>query len=663
MRLDNIQLGHVQDGGSRRFRRASWFLQLAGASFPSLAPLPAQVTPAEELRVRAITYPELLQQCVDPDWLWRMPVAGESLRHWAQPLPQREAAGFLLADAQGPGILVRFWAAAPRGSLQFEIDGELVWALDLAELGTTELATVPVPLSSQAAGAGTLHLPIPFRSRLRVFGSDPELAYEASVRQVPAGTALPSFHPGLLTEHAALLAVTAERLLDTRPAAGPGEGEWSASKQCTEACLVRNLWLRVDAPLQAAERASALRQATLRVSAAGEVLVHAPVADFFGAGLAWRPWHSLRLGIDDEGIGYCRWPMPLPRGARIEVLVPATTGSRVSLAWQVEPLPEEVEPALRFHAHFREWDALGQPAEGASPASTDWLDLQGAGRLVGCTLRVRNPSRYSWAEGGVRCLPGETEDAVPAWLDFDAAFGRGARSVLPLQHPLHAIQPGQGPGHYGVHVLHRSRGLDAVPFPQRLQLAFWPQHASRGARFAAATVFYWYGAAGAHAAQPQLVASALLPLPAAPAEVDADRHEGEHLRVLGSSGGTHEVQDLSYRPQMFSGDKQLLWRNGKPGDQLELAVPVREAGDYRVSLALCMADDYGQVAFSLAGVALGEPFDGYSPRLAASGPRDLGVVSLPAGDAVLRCILRGKHDKAKPAYMVGIDYLRLERVR
>jgi hypothetical protein len=114
--------------------------------------------------------------------------------------------------------------------------------------------------------------------------------------------------------------------------------------------------------------------------------------------------------------------------------------------------------------------------------------------------------------------------------------------------------------------------------------------------------------------------------------------------------------------KQFSRDSQLWWRDGRVGDALVLAIPVAEAGRYKVTAALCQADDYGIVQCSLAGNPLGEPFDGYAPVVRSSGPKDLGVVELTAGEHELRLQITGKNEMAKPRHMVGIDYVRLEKL-
>ncbi|MBM3974488.1 MAG: hypothetical protein FJ301_10360 [Planctomycetes bacterium] len=61
-------------------------------------------------------------------------------------------------------------------------------------------------------------------------------------------------------------------------------------------------------------------------------------------------------------------------------------------------------------------------------------------------------------------------------------------------------------------------------------------------------------------------------------------------------------------------------------------------------------------------VAAGLVAQAPAPRVTTSGPLDLGVVDLPAGEVELVFTLLGSNDKAKPRRMVGVDYVRLERL-
>jgi len=179
-----------------------------------------------------------------------------------------------------------------------------------------------------------------------------------------------------------------------------------------------------------------------------------------------------------------------------------------------------------------------------------------------------------------------------------------------------------------------------------------------------ATVAYWYGAPGATSGLPPVPNAAdreLLRLPSPPMFVAENALEGEALHVMSCNGGEHLVQDMTFLENTFSRDMQRWWRHGKVGDRLVLAVPVAAAGKYRVTMAMTRADDYTVVGRSLGGHDLGE-FDGWNERVATSGPLDLGVVPLPAGQAELVFTLRGNHERSKPGMMVGLDWIRLEKV-
>jgi hypothetical protein len=223
-----------------------------------------------------------------------------------------------------------------------------------------------------------------------------------------------------------------------------------------------------------------------------------------------------------------------------------------------------------------------------------------------------------------------------------------------------------GPNNRGFTAVQRMHVLDAVPFQRSFHFDLEVWHWIADLRLDYATVAYWYGAKAAR--------SGLPPLPAAEAR-ELDRLpppkvlrvdgavEAEGLRVVSCSGGKHHAQAMWFLEGAFSGDAQIWWMDGKPGDALVLAVPVAAAGRYRVRAALCRARDYAVVQCSLGGTRLGDPIDLYAPEVAATGALDLGVVELAAGDAELRLEIVGRNDKAEPRHMAGIDYLLLEPVR
>ena len=96
----------------------------------------------------------------------------------------------------------------------------------------------------------------------------------------------------------------------------------------------------------------------------------------------------------------------------------------------------------------------------------------------------------------------------------------------------------------------------------------------------------------------------------------------------------------------WSGEAHLWWVEAKPGDTLELAVPVKEAGTYTLKANFTKAVDYGIVQLYLNGAKLGEPIDFYNNGVVPSGVMDLGTRALPAGEQDLKVEIVGANEKA-----------------
>jgi hypothetical protein len=400
----------------------------------------------------------------------------------------------------------------------------------------------------------------------------------------------------------------------------------------------------------------------LVVRCGDETTVDVPLPALFAAGPDWTRWEGRYLAVHEDG-ATLRWPMPMPDGGRIEVVGDAEVLAAVDV-WVTalqRPLPPSGGVPLRFRAGYHLAKAV--PTRPFSDHLV--LAARGAGRFVGCSLLVRNPTRIWWGEGDEKfTVDGE---AFPSWFGTGTEdyFGYAWCDPTPFMAPHHAQVVCQGPANFGFTVLHRSHQLDSVPFGKSFRFDLERWHWVETATIDYETVAYWYGAPGASSGLPAVPAAddRLLTQLAGPKVFVAEGAlEGEALRVVACSGGTHEAQDLSFVENTFSRDGHRWWRDGAVGDRLVLAVPVAQAGRHRVTLALTKADDFGVVRIELGGKEVAESFDGYAPRVSTSGPLDLGEVELPAGEVELVFTLLGGNAKAKPRRMVGFDYVRLERL-
>lgn len=650
----------------------------------AVAPLAAHAAPPQGAPP-PLDYPALLRRFVDVDWLWQRPPAGERCVQWSS-YDRRSDGGpqgghwyanddrghylrvvvrgdvqeHVMVDAEGPGCLARLWSANPSGTLFFDVDGERVWAVDFAALCAGAVDGVPEPLAGMRARGGNVYLPIPFGRHLTVSATAGDLYYLADVVQFAPAQRVVSFAPALLAEHGAAIRELCARFPDAVAPFSTRRFVPSARVAVERGRIVRSIRVSLGDGLTPAEQQEVLREVLLVVRCGDEETVRVPLADFFAAGTGWHAHRGRFLAVRDD-VAYCAFPMPMPAGGVVELVAEHDLGTFLPRIDAVESEPLPAGDPLLFRASYHV--AKQQPTRPFGDHLV--LDASGPGRFVGCSLLVNNRSRIWWGEGDEKVwVDGE---AFPSWFGTGTEdyFGYAWCDPTPFDAPLHAQVQCDGPMNFGVTQLHRSHLLDAIPFQRSLRFELERWHWVGDTAIDYATVAYWYGAPGATAGLPPVpdaAARAFEVLPAPPMFVADGALEGETLRVVSCSGGVHEVQDLGVFERTFSRDGHRWWRDGEVGDALVLAVPVAAAGRYRVTVAMTQADDFGIVQLKLGGHALGAPFDGYAGGVRSSGPLDRGVVALPEGDVELRLELVGENPKAKPRHMVGLDWIRLEKV-
>jgi hypothetical protein len=149
--------------------------------------------------------------------------------------------------------------------------------------------------------------------------------------------------------------------------------------------------------------------------------------------------------------------------------------------------------------------------------------------------------------------------------------------------------------------------------------------------------------------------------------------EGESLRVINKTAGTTMVNAVQYNPPMrWSGGAHLGWAGARPGDKLELAIPVTRTGEYILKAQLTKAADYAIVHLYLDGDPLGKPIDLFNGRdsvvggrndVTVTGALDFGAHSLAKGEHKLTVELVGVNPKAEKRYFVGLDYVELDLLK
>lgn len=136
--------------------------------------------------------------------------------------------------------------------------------------------------------------------------------------------------------------------------------------------------------------------------------------------------------------------------------------------------------------------------------------------------------------------------------------------------------------------------------------------------------------------------------------------EGEALKVLEVTAGNVGQQQMGGFPaDHWSGDAQLLWTGAKPGARLDLELAVDKSGTYEIESVLTMAGDYATVKLSLDGKPLAETLDLFDRDVITTGVLKLGERELDAGVHKLSVEIVGANAAARPAYLFGLDFVRL----
>jgi hypothetical protein len=648
-----------------------------------------------------LTYVDLIGRLTDLERLALLPAPGERCEQWSSydraskydPATRRyvgwdangdgngfirkEGEQFVFAEMEGPGCIWRIWSAAPKdGHVRIYLDGASEPVVDLPFMGYFDGKHEPFTRSAlvhTVALGWNNYTPIPYQKSCKIVADKDWGAYYQFVYTTfPAGTQVPTFQRQLsAAENAALDAANA-RLAKPGPVLAPTAGE-AVQKVTLESAAgagksvfpppgpraIKTLRARVEPPFQPEDRA-ALREWTIQIQFDGEdqPSVWAPFGDFFGTAAGANAYQSLPAGLTDDGVWYSHWFMPYAKDAHIALINEGTQSRRIDLEVVTVPLNKPADYA-RFHAKWHR-DAL--LPDDPDRRKIDWtmLKTEGAGRFLGVMLHVWNPRGAWWGEGDEKF-----------WVDgerFPSTIGTGSEDYFGyawcnptlFENAFHNQTISMNnKGHICVNRWHIA---DNVPFQKFFEGAIEKYFPNNRPTLYASTV-YWYLAPGGRDPYPPQ------PLPERVGYWDdaliqtyriKGALEGERMKVLAKTGGNAAEQDLGAFEGQWSGDAHLWWTGAKPGDVLELGLPVASTGRFRLKAVLTKAVDYAIAQLLLDGRELGQPMDFFNNGVVPTGEVDLGVHQLAAGEHTLAVRIVGANERAVKSYMVGLDYVRLD---
>ena len=503
----------------------------------------------------AIGTADLLRQETSLDWLARSPAAGTRLIQFSSYdrssrvvngrqvnwMANSDAGNYLrseetprgaewvMAEAKGPGAIVRLWSANPgRRRWRIYIDGA---AEPTIEAPGRELLQGKVepwgPAFSYRKNMGAnFYFPILFAKSVKVTtegGPTPPLMYyHVDLRLYPAGTEVKSFSWAELESLKAEIAAAAKILLEGPPRPegkseqvevelAPGaEGE--LFRLAGPAAVV---FFRVEVEAAGDALARALGQTLLVMDWDGEKGVRSPLGDFFGTSPGANALRSLPFEVNPRAGGaelICRWVMPFGRegSIRLQNLGP----DRLKLRAEAVTRPWTWgADSLFFHAGWR-----GKNRIPTRPISDmRMLGAAGRGHFVGLEMNVRNPLElYWWGEGDEKVWVDDdrfpsifgtgTEDYFGyAWcvqyFKFTSAFhgvSLPTREWLAIPQAMPFLPWGviaNWTPRQAVVSQYRFQVLDAIPFERKLNFEMEISH-HRKTLVDVNAVAYWYAAPG-----------------------------------------------------------------------------------------------------------------------------------------------------------------------
>jgi hypothetical protein len=657
---------------------------------------------------RVFTYPDLVRRLYDLERLMLRPPVGERAGlassydrasayvaekdqyvHWGANadgtgVVRMEGEQAVLAEMEGPGCVWRMWAATVgTGRVRIYLDGSETPAIDLPFSGYFDRQHAPFNRPSLVYLTSALgynnYTPIPFQKSCRIVADkDWGKYFHFNYTRFAPETQVPTFALPLGADGDAALD-RAEAVFAAAGEQPPVAGErvenrsvvLAAGQQITVAQLtgpgvIRALRMRLDLPEALEVQRVRLRELTLRISWDGGArpAVWSPVGDFFGSSAGAVVFRTLPVGLRDDGVWYCHWPMPYAAGA--EIVLENEGGAPISLSWETEygPLPCAPEECLRFHA---KWHRDVFPVR--SDRAPDWTLLQtrGVGRFVGTQLHVWNPRGGWWGEGDEKFfVDGER---------FPSVFGTGTEDYLgyawssgnTFVQALHSQPVNENNrGHVSANRWHVP---DDVPFQASFEGCIEKYFSNANPCWWAAVAYWYLDAAGHDPFEPVPVSERVGPWLVPRIWRAEDVIEAEDMPVLKEqwqfAGCPMDAVARNIAAGVLSGDRFMMWWVDRVGYRLELGFEVAKAGRFRVEVRFLRDREMGCSQFEIDGLRLGAPLDLYA---AADGSpvvdepaTELGTIELAQGAHVFAAEVVGKNP-ASSGYLMAFDFIRIVRL-
>ena len=591
---------------------------------------------------------------------------------------RQEGDTFVLMDVKGPGVIWRMWTAnSYPNHVRIYLDGATTPTIDLPSSSYFD-GTVPpfnrpnLVYAPMGSGRGLdNYIPISFNNGCKIVADkDWRRYFHFNYTLFPAGTTLPTFTMNLSPADNIALD-RANRILGDSGHAPPGETSSKTQKtsilaqpNATEtvadlkgAGAITAIKVKLDLPKDSEAQRILLRQLTLSITWDNESTpaVWSPLGDFFAYVGGADVFQSYPVGLLEDGTFYAYWYMPY--GTHAHIVVGNDGPTPIRMLWEIDHahLHGHIQDFMRFHAKWHRNAFLPTRPDRA----IDWtlLTTTGTGRFVGTHLHGWNPRGSWWGEGDEKFfIDGEK---------FPSTFGTGSEDYFGyawgsdghFSRPYHnQILNEANAGHFDDNRWHIS---DSVPFQTSFEGDIEKYFAEDRTTLYAAEVFWYLKPGGLDPYEPTPIKDRIgywirPKIYQEPGAIEAETLEFVAPRPTGSL----QRVDMYRSGKDWSSDRQLIWTAVKPAETLSLHLPIQKAGKYRLIVRFTNDATNGIFQLLLNDQPIGLPIDLYSPVLKAADPIDLGIVTIPDGQPILKITSTGKNP-ASTNFNFGFDYLKL----
>ena len=632
-----------------------------------------------------------------PDWFANADgFGGEPIPNFEKVLKSPDANGtgeYLIADARGPGAIVRLWTAAISGSVRVYIDGSQTPVYEgsaddffrrpydgFAQTGDINMDMLRRTIYQRDAS----YAPIAFARSIRVVwtGNVKEIHfYQLQVRLYDEGTQVVSFCPEDIRTYRQTIDKVTLMLSDPDKNLVPRSQGRAELFDLNLGPSEKKTALKLDGPL-AIEQLSvqlaakdvdkALRQTVLLMTFDDypSSQVQSPVGDFFGAAPGINPYQSLPFTVRPDGTMVSRFVMPFERGCKIELY---NCGRQpVDVKGSVLSMPFVWnEQAMHFRARWRADHNL--IASNRQVQDLPFLLAYGKGVYVGTSVYLMNPSPVPtpygnwWGEGDEKVFV--DDDSVPS------IFGTGSEDYFNYSwsspdifaYPYCGQPRNDGPGNRGFVTNYRWQVLDPIPFKNNIRFYMELFSHERTPGLSYARIGYHYARPGLTDDHQNLMPDDI-GLPVLPANWQPAARMGAANAVffaaediMADGEGTHLTDGL-----LWAGGKLLVWTPAKDHKQKSFAIPISSAGRQQIHIAFAMTAQAGKISFRLDGQPLlledrAEDVNLYCPYRTLLRSIALMPLELNAGKHTLTLELKDAAPEGVANPEVGIDFIWVQR--